>query len=247
MEDKSLKSKIHNEWKNINQNSDRVFNLALIFVCIILFVYCYLGSFSFFEKAFYNVVNLQYVKIIYHNMMSFVLFFVIGLIYTKFVIKSNPSDFGLKLENKKLGIILVLIAIPICALCGLSCVLDEGMKATYPLIDFNIYSSWYFIVAYFTSYFLYYIGWEYLFRGLLLNSSEKKLGAVGAILLSTLISALIHTSIAGFGKPMIETLSAIPAGLIFGYIAHKTKSIYPTLLIHFFVGFFTDLFIFLIA
>lgn len=246
MENKSIKNKIKNEWQGINNNSDKLFNLSLIFACIILFVYCYFGSFSFFEKTFV-IDNLSYWKIIYHNCMSFVLFFIVGILFTKLILKKSPLQMGLGTGNKKLGAILVLIALPICALCGLSCVLDSGMVNTYPLVDLNVYGKWYFVLGYFVSYLLYYIGWEYLFRGLLLNASKQKLGIVGAILLTTIISALIHTSIAGFGKPMIETLSALPAGLIFGYIAHKTKSIYPTILIHFFVGFFTDMFIFLIA
>ena len=247
MEKKSLKTKMKDEFIKINENNDKTFNLAIIYTCIVLFLYCYFGSFSFFEKTFPSINNLQYLKIIYHNTMSFVLFFGGGLLFTKFVQKKQPSNFGLQTGNTKLGVKLVLIALPICAICGLSCVLDGGMCSTYPLINLKVYSSWEFVLGYYSSYFLYYIGWEYLFRGILLNSSKNKLGVLGAILLTTLTSALIHTSIAGFGKPMVETLSAIPAGLIFGYIAHKTKSIYPTLLIHFFVGFFTDIFIFLLA
>lgn len=238
------KTIIKDEFDNLNKNSSKQFNLALIFACVILFLYCYFGSFSFFEKTFPNVQNLAFWKIIYHNLMSFVLFFGLGVVYTRFIIKNSPAEFGLKLENKKFAMWTILIAIPICILIGLTTILDAGMKSTYPLIDFNIYSQWYFILPYFISYLLYYIGWEYLFRGLLLNSAEPKCGAMGAILITTLISSLIHTSIAGFGKPMVETLSAIPAGLIFGYIAIKTKSIYPTLIIHTLIGFSTDIFIF---
>ena len=113
----------------------------------------------------------------------------------------------------------------------------------YPLINFNLY-SWWQIAIYFVSYLLYYIGWEYLFRGILFFGAEKKCGVLCSILVGTLISALIHTSIAGFGKPMIETLSAIPAGMIFGYVTAKTRSINYSLIMHLMVGVFTDIFIF---
>ena len=178
--------------------------------------------------------------------MGWVLFLGFGLLFTKFILKKSPADYGLAFNEKKLSLILILIAIPVTAICGLACVVDEQMSATYPLVDFNGFGIWYFILGYFITYFLYYVGWEYLFRGLLLNASKEKMGVVGAILFTTLISALIHTSIGALGKPMFETLSAIPAGIIFGYIAHKTRSIYPTLIIHFLIGFFTDLFTFLI-
>ena len=248
MENKSnIKQAIKKEYNDVCANSNKAFNLALVFATVVLFVYCYFGSFSFFEKTFSNAKDLHYWKIIYHNCMSFVLFFCLGVLYTKFVIKEPLKNYGLKLENKKLASILIAIALPITALCGLSTVLDKGMTSTYPLVNLATYGSWYHVLMYFASYFLYYVGWEYLFRGLLLNTTKNALNPLAAILLTTLVSALIHTSIGGFGKPMVETLSAIPAGLIFGYIAHKTKSIYPTLLIHFFVGLFTDIFIFFLA
>lgn len=242
-----IKENIKNEINYLKQDSNKNFALALIFACVILFVYCYFGSFSFFEKTFTGINDLDYWKIIYHNSMSFVLFFGFGVLYTKLVMREKLSNFGLRPGNFKLGFKLCLIALPICALCGLSCVLDKGMSSTYPLVDLKTYSAWWQIALYFLSYLLYYIGWEYLFRGLLGFASKEKCGVLCAILVTTLISALIHTSIAGFGKPMIETLSAIPAGLIFGYITLKTDSINYSLTIHFMVGIFTDIFIFLLV
>lgn len=242
-----MKEKIKNEINLLKQDNDKKFSLALIFVCVVLFAYCYFGSFSFFENAFPNLKNLNYWKIIYHNLMAFVLFFGIGLVFTKFIAKEKISNFGFRKGNCKLGMIICLIGIPIAIICGLTTVLDKGMTNAYPLINFATYNEFWQIGLYFVSYFLYYVGWEYLFRGVLYFSSEKKCGTLGSILLTTLISALIHTSIGGFGKPMIETLSAIPAGIIFGYIAYKTRSIFPSLILHMIVGFSTDLFIFLIA
>ena len=242
----TLINKIKEEFTEMSRNSDKNLNLSLLFASIILFIYCYFGSFSFFEKTFVSLSNLEYWEIIYHNCMCWVLFGGLGLLFTKFILKKSPKDYGLAFNQKKLSLIIILVAIPITAICGLACVGDEQMSATYPLVDFNGFGTWYFILGYYISYFLYYIGWEYLFRGLLLNVSKEKMGIMGAILFTTLISALIHTSVGAFGKPMFETLSAIPAGIIFGYIAHKTRSIYPTLFIHFLVGVFTDLCIFLI-
>lgn len=233
------------EINSLKENSNKNFNLGIIFITIILFIYCYFGSFSFFENTF-SMENLDYWKIIYHNFMAFVLFFIIGIIYTKFVLKSSPIKFGLKKGNWKLGLTLMGIATIVVPLLALSTVLDKEMTSTYPLVDFNVYSAWWQIILYFASYIAYYIGWEYLFRGIALKCSQNKLGILSAILLTTLISSLIHTCIADFGKPMIETLSAIPAGLIFAYITSKTDSIYYSLYIHALVGILTDVFIFIL-
>lgn len=242
-----MKQKIKNEINMLKQNNDKNFSLALLFTCIILFVYCYFGSFSFFENAFKNVQDVSYWKIIYHNLMAFVLFFVVGAIFNKLVLKNKLQNVGLGVGNGKLGLKIALIGLPIAIICGLTTVLDASMTTTYPLIDFAQYNNFWQIALYFFSYFLYYVGWEFLFRGVLYFNSEKKCGTLGAILLTTLISALIHTSIGGFGKPMIETLSAIFAGVIFGFMAYKTKSIFPSLFLHMIVGFSTDLFIFSLA
>lgn len=241
-----LKDFVKSEYNSLKSDSNRLFNFALIYATIVIFVYCYFGSYSFFENTFGNVTNLAYWKIIYHNFMAFVLFFCFGILFTKLFAKTKFSDVGFKFGNKKLGLLICLIATPVALLCGLSCVLDGGMTAMYPLVDFASL-NWIEIVLYFVSYFCYYIGWEYLFRGLMFFGTKQKVGVLPAILISTMISALIHTSIAGFGKPMIETLSAIPAGLIFAYIDYKTDSIFTSLYIHTMIGFSTDMFIFLLT
>ena len=177
--------------------------------------------------------------------MAFILFFIVGILYTKIVMKSTMKDFGTKIGNGKLGIKIIGLATLIVPLVALSTVIDSGMTATYPLINFTEY-TWWQIGLYFISYISYYIGWEYLFRGIALHGTKDKIGVLGSILLTTMISALIHTSIAGFGKPLLETLSAIPAGLIFGYISYKTDSINYSLYTHALVGILTDIFIFFI-
>ena len=236
-----------NKKQTIFSNYNKSINNTIIFMVFVLFVYCYFGSFSFFERYFSYVQEFEYWKIIYHNISVFVLFFVFGLIFSKLIQKDSLKEMGLSFGNWKLGLILCAIATVVCPLLALSTVLDADMTATYPMIDFALYQPSQ-IALYFISYILYYIGWEFLFRGLGLFSLTKGgINPLSAILITTLISALIHTSIAGFGKPMIETLSAIFAGGIFGYITYKTRSIYYSLYMHALVGIFTDVFIYLLC
>lgn len=234
--------KIKEEFLKFKQGNNYKIIMALLWATIILFVYFYFGSYSAFEKYFPNTANVDYWKIIYHNTMSFILFFVFGLFFSRFVLGNKFKEMGLGFGKYKLGLILCAVATLIIPLLALSTTLDSSMVATYPLVNFSVYSKWYFVLGYFLSYLLYYIGWEFLFRSIILFSTEEK-NIFLAIVISTMLSALVHSSIAGFGKPMIETLSAIPAGLIFGIIAVKTKSIWYSLYMHCLIGFLTDIFI----
>lgn len=238
---------IKNEIQDLKKNSDKNFNLCIIFATIVLFVYCYFGSFSFFESTFSHVPNCDYFKIIYHNFMAFILFFGCGFIFSRLFLKQNISKIGFRApQYPKTFFAVTCGGFAVAIIIGVISALNSGMSKTYPLIDFAVYNEVWQIFLYFVSYVFYYIGWEFLFRGVLFQNSLDKLGVVGTILFTTLISALIHTSIGGFGKPMIETLSAIPAGIIFGYMAYKFKSLYPSLFCHTMIGICTDIFIFVL-
>jgi membrane protease YdiL (CAAX protease family) len=112
-------------------------------------------------------------------------------------------------------------------------------------------------VGHFAAYFfLYYVPWEFFFRGFLLfpfalaaekgmardgegNPSEAGLLVLAAaILFQTIPSTMLH-----FGHPLSELASAVLAGLVFGVLAWKTRSILPGLVLHASIGLGTDLFI----
>jgi uncharacterized protein len=240
--EKNEENKFTDEIKSLWNEADKKAVLSLLFVIITLLLYFYFGIQDFFAKTFPGVENLEYWKYIYHNFIPLFLFFALGLLYIKLVLKGKLSEYGLGLGDKKAGFKLLLIATPILILAGLTTVWDSDMNTMYPLARGVIYAPIQFVLLYYVSYLAYYIGWEFLFRGLMIFSLEKR-GALVSIMVSTMISALIHSSIAGFGKPFAETASAIIAGIAFGYVAYKTKSIWYSFLMHSIVGFSTDLFI----
>jgi len=71
---------------------------------------------------------------------------------------------------------------------------------------------------------------EYMYRGFLLFGLKRDLGE-GAILVQMIPFALLHT-----GKPEIETIGCILAGLYFGYVAYRTGSMWPVFIIHLFAN-----------
>jgi membrane protease YdiL (CAAX protease family) len=243
--------KIKNQFKALFAGADHKAVIAILWMTLVITLYFYFGIQDFFVKSFGHLFSkpaeLVYYKYIYHNFAAFFFFFVLTAPFSVFALKNNAEEIGLKLPKKKLAIKIMLAALVITPIAGLSAAFDADMAAMYPLGGEMIFSSVGFFALYYISYIAYYFGWEYLFRGFAFSNINRKYGAALAIAITTMVSALIHSSIAGFGKPFAETFSAIFGGLLFGFITLKTKSIYPALLIHFWLGFSMDMLIKLLA
>jgi len=69
--------------------------------------------------------------------------------------------------------------------------------------------------------------WEFLFRGYMLFGLEESIGK-SAIFVQTIPFVLLH-----LGKPFLETLLCIPGGFVLGYVAYRTRSVLPCVIIHF--------------
>lgn len=114
---------------------------------------------------------------------------------------------------------------------------DPSMRLSYPWPGAWAGSSAVAFVAWAMTYSLYYLSFEFFYRGFLLRGLEPALGLNGALWLQTVASTMIH-----LGKPLLETVAALPAGLIFGLLALRTRSILYVVLIHLALGLATDLF-----
>jgi membrane protease YdiL (CAAX protease family) len=66
----------------------------------------------------------------------------------------------------------------------------------------------------------YYWGWEFMFRGFMQHGLSAKCGIGIAILSQTIPSVMLH-----FGHPTGEVLGSICAGLAWGYLAYRSRSI----------------------
>ena len=82
---------------------------------------------------------------------------------------------------------------------------------------------------------MYYVAWEVFFRGVLLFGLRNSLGVTGAMAFQVAVSVLAHAD-----KPLAELLAAIPAGVLFGAIALRTRSVVYVVLIHYIIGVVVD-------
>ncbi|MFW5799905.1 MAG: type II CAAX prenyl endopeptidase Rce1 family protein [Spirochaetota bacterium] len=81
---------------------------------------------------------------------------------------------------------------------------------------------------------LYFIAFEYFFRGALYFEFEEKIGNYAILIM--ILPYIIHK----FGKPEIEIISAIIAGLAFGIICRWTRTFIYGALLHFLVALSAD-------
>ncbi len=153
------------------------------------------------------------------------------------------------------------LLVPLAMAVGALGTLSPDLAAFYPysrdliprVQESGLGPFWIHILAYGL---LYYLPWEFFFRGFLLfplalsaqealrsspdHAMNKNVGTVMAaiVLFQTIPSTMLH-----FGHPLSELFGAMAGGILFGLMAWKTKSIFPGLILHAAMGIGTDLFI----
>jgi hypothetical protein len=155
-----------------------------------------------------------------------------------------PAAVGLRVGNWKLGLLSCLFVIPLGAITIVNSVRDPVIRGQYPFskdamatpLRFAVYEAAYIL--------LYYLAWDFAFRGALQFSLVALLapglpGTIAAILVQTLISTVFH-----LGHPDFEIWGAFAVGLIFGAIAAATGSFLYSFAIHAIVGVGNDIFIY---
>jgi hypothetical protein len=158
-----------------------------------------------------------------------------------------PAALGLRIGNWKLGLLSCLLVIPLGAITLANSARDPVIRGQYPFskdamatpLRFAVYEAAYIL--------LYYLAWDFAFRGALQFSLAALLapglpGTIVAILVQTLLSTVYH-----LGHPDSEIWGAFAVGLIFGAIAAATGSFLYPFAIHAMVGVGNDIFIYTYA
>ena len=151
-----------------------------------------------------------------------------------------PASFGMGIGNWRLGIILGLAGL-VLTFAGLaSGWRDPAMQEFYPFSKDATKSPGRF-VAYEAAYVvLYYLAWEFTFRGVVLFGLLALLpptltGVMTAILLQTIVSTVFH-----IGHPDSEILGAFIFGLLSGLVTAAAGSFLYALVLHALAGILND-------
>jgi membrane protease YdiL (CAAX protease family) len=175
---------------------------------------------------------------------AFFMFFLVVPLALIMLAAADPAAFlhsaGLTLGRSGRGLALSAAAVPVCLVAAfIGSSRDPAMREQYPFAKTACRTTATF-VAYEAAYLvLYYLPWEFLYRGLLFLALVPALGLAPALAIQTIISTIHH-----FGHPDSEIWAACGAGFVFGLVAWFTGSFLYTVFIHALVGIANDTFLY---
>lgn len=172
-----------------------------------------------------------------YHICTALLFGFIPLVLARTAWKKPLVSFGVAIGDWKFGLAAVVILLPVISAALLLPAANlHDMQAVYP-VDHTASDS----IGQFLSYaagrvLLFYVAWEFFFRGFLLFGLRDTLGDTAALMIQVLPSALWH-----IGYPAGELYASIGGGVLFGWLALRTGSILWPLILHAGIGMVTDI------
>ena len=215
--------------------------VILLSAALLPTAYRCLGSSGFFDlhwaPLFSGSAMIPMYAVLYAWLSAFVLFFVLPAAVAKLGLNLKLRELGVRLGDARAGLTALAVLFPVAALLLLPTCRMADFRTEYPLFHAAGQSLSVFII-YELCYAVYYFGWEFFFRGFMLFGLADAFGAVNAVLIQTIPSTLAH-----IGKPTPEVFASVAAGLVFGAIALKTRSVLYVFLLHWLIGVTLDVFI----
>lgn len=173
----------------------------------------------------------------YHFTLCFLLLGLVPALIVKLLFRQRLADYGVQLGDRARTARSFLLLAPLFVLVAYLSSGNPAIRGEYPINNSAGLSAGRF-GFHACTYILFYLGWEFHFRGFLQFGLRDKLGDANALLIQVMASGLLH-----IGKPGIETFAAIPAGVLWGILAFRTRSLLSGLLQHFLLGITLDWFI----
>jgi membrane protease YdiL (CAAX protease family) len=174
---------------------------------------------------------------VYSFLIGFALLGLLPALIVRFAFRERLSDFGVRIGNKSRTWRAILVLCPCFVLAGYLAAGDPAVRGHYP-INPSAGKSPAMFAIHAATYLLFYIGWEFQFRGFLQVGIRDRIGEVNALLVQVLASGLLH-----IGRPASETFASLLAGLLWGVLVIRTRSLLPGLLQHCLLGISLDWFL----
>jgi membrane protease YdiL (CAAX protease family) len=159
------------------------------------------------------------------TLSSFVFYLLIPVGIIVFVFREDPRRFGLRWGDWKKGAVLSALGIVFMAVVIVGLTRLEEFRSYYSLSSFRV-SQQREMVEFALRQLVYMFSWEFIFRGFMLFGLRERFGSL-AVWIQAIPFAIMH-----LGKPELETLSTIFGGAAFGYVDLESRSVLPSVIIH---------------
>ncbi|MDD8020036.1 MAG: type II CAAX endopeptidase family protein [Acidobacteriota bacterium] len=213
----------------------------LLLTPVLLTVYSYFGLPEFYDAHLikYSQPSLLsgFYRDYYNFLAAFFLFLLIPGLLIKLGFHEKFKGYGFRAGDYKFGLKAIAFSLPVVLITAWLPSRQLDFQQEYSAFVNNPLTLKTFVI-YATAFFLYYLAFEFFFRGFLLQGLKPVFGSFYSLLIQTIPCCLVH-----LGKPLNEVLAAIAASLIFGYLALRTESLWYGIVIHWLIGIFLVLFI----
>ena len=220
-------SRLHNQHKP---------TIILLSSTVLMLVWKYFGTVEFYTDVLADRCdfgNPESMSAFYQFVSCLVLLGVIPGLIVKLVFRERLADYGLQFGHRLYTIRSILVTVPIFVIAGFVASTDPGVREAFPINKQAGVTTPFLLHA--CTYVLYYIGWEFHFRGFLQFGLSDSMGRTGTVLIQVMASSLLH-----IGQPWTESMAAIGAGLFWGWLAYRTNSIASGLMQHIAIGVTVD-------
>jgi uncharacterized protein len=165
--------------------------------------------------------------------LVFCFYFLLPALIIKFVFKENLRDYGLSFQGLrnhwKVYAAFYLVICPVIILASTT----PSFQQIYPFFKY-VAASTSGLLIWELAYGAQFFAVEFFFRGYLLFGLKEKFGMY-SIFIAVIPYCMIH-----FTKPMGESFGALFAGVILGYMALKSRSIWGGVMLHWLVAITMD-------
>jgi uncharacterized protein len=222
---------LHAEWNRIRQAARRIdIQAAVVVLAAALLVILQMkwGDRGFFRTDIAPLFDLEARGLgawIWWFSVQGVLGFVIPVGILKFGFKASWTDMGLGLGDYSFALKVTAVYLPL-VLVGTWVLSDSSaFQSSYPHLR-EAGNDWNVFFIYEAFFLLYWIGWEYLWRGFVLFGTARAFGVM-AIFIQAMPFAIMH-----FDKPFPEALLSIVGGVALGALVWRSKSFWIAVPIH---------------
>jgi membrane protease YdiL (CAAX protease family) len=190
-----------------------------------------------FASRFSGVCDPQVGAAVYNFAGALLLMGILPALIVKFGFREKLSDYGVCLGNRVRTVRSFLVYSPGIVLVAYLSAQNPSFWKEYP-INHHAGASTQMFGLHALTYLMFYLGWEFQFRGFMQYGLRDSMGSVNALLVQVMASVTVH-----IGKPTGEIYGSIVGGLIWGILAFRTRSLLSGLLQHALLGILLDWFI----